>query len=385
MLYGLVVSGARAAPLFVLMGTSFVLPAVQFGALANMVAVVTLGIGIAEGGLDSSASLLIGAGRPAGEVVRSLLSVRVVLALLLATTVLPALLLPIGLAHGAALIGLAGVVLVLASVAATARVKVRVASPRREMLFLTIDRLLSSVPLVAGLALGATASALALLFLAGQALGSLATIVMARPPRAGRSLAGDLVRQALPFIVSTVAANITWRVGVISLGMAGASEQAGHLAAAIYPVQALTMVSAASAPLILIKGNRDGGNGLRPSLGGVVALLGLTGLVSATLGWGVDYLPVSPEVVRTLAVLVLVLPAALANPLVGAGIRVDGRARLVAGAAMTGSTVAVLVAFATTRAPYQAVGIVLAEVTVLTTMLLLRSHRMTPTSRVGLS
>lgn len=348
----------------------------DFGGLSSMVAAVALCVGIAEGGLDSSASLLIGSGLSASEVVASLLAIRVAVAAVLATSVLPLLLLPLVASHAVSLVVLAGMALVLASVAATSRVKVRVESPDREMRILTTDRVLSTLPFAGGLAARAEVAELALLFLGGQALGALATIALARPPRAGYSLASELLRQAVPFIVSTVAANVTWRVGIITLAMVGAAEQAGYLATAIYPVQAFVLVSAGSAPLILI-GGRQGLSHLRPRTSGLVLLLAITGLVAGGVAMVGPHLPVAPGVVWTLAVLICVLPAALANPLVGAGIRVHGQASLVAVAAATGAAVAVLMSFTVSRAPVQALGIVLAEVTVLTIMLVCRSRRAT--------
>ncbi|QBR93390.1 oligosaccharide flippase family protein [Nocardioides euryhalodurans] len=370
--YGLVSTCARAVPLIALMGASFLIPAAEFGALAGVVAAVTLCIGIAEGGLDSSASLLVGSGRPAPATLSSLLTLRLMVAALLAVAVLPPLLLPLALPATATVLSLAAVAVVLSSIAATCRLRLRLESPAREMRVLAADRCVSAVPFLAGLVAGAELEALILLFLAGQALGCLLTILVIRPPRAGRSLARELITHALPFVASTVAANVTWRVGVIALGMKGAVEQAGYLATAIYPVQALVLVSAGSAPLILI-GGRQGLSQLVPRRRAVGLLVAATAL-AATATAAIGPLVAPGDAVWTLTVLLCVLPMALANPLVGAGIRVHGHAGLVAGAAAAGATVAVLVSLTAELAAINALGIVIAETVVLTVMLVLSAR-----------
>lgn len=375
--YGLISTVFRAFPLLVMLPAGVVYSPADFGYLAGGVAAFTLCVGLAEAGLDSSASLIVGRGRRPDQVVASLQSIRTILAALLTFTLLAFLIWKLeGEFHvRIGLTFLSGLALLSATAAATQRFLARTVNPTRELRILGLEKSVAAAAFLVFVFSGADAVFAFLGLLCGQFLG--AGLVVMMGPRIGfrGTEIPALIREAAPFILSTAAANLTWRIGVLFLAFTGNHVGAGNLAAGMLPIQALGMLSVASAPLVLLRGLPDDpGQQITWSkffLVGVAVAglvqLGVLGFRSVDLEIGVL---TARETLSLVSVLALVLPFSIANPMVGARLRLKGAAMRVSVAALVGSATAVGAVVLWPVPEGAALGLVVAEATVLVIMLL---------------
>jgi hypothetical protein len=371
--FGAITLIARISPVLVVLGAAVVYAPNDFGRIAAAITALTLMISIGDSGLDSSASLISGQGSFAhGEIIASLISARLTIALVAAATLGPVLLAsPL---HGSSayvytVFGYA-LALVATSYSASMRISERIQKTGREPRLLLIEKTLATGVFLVVLVWHPVWAWVPLCYAIACTMGAIVSIAAARAlflPR--HDLLGRLLRTARLFFLTAISANVVWRFPVLVLDWHGDHADAGRVAIAIYPVQAFGMAAIAAAPLLLL--SRSGGLAFVQENVRRMAIVGIGLTTVAELA--VAVLALSPPIgdltqrptLVVVSIALLSVPFLFVNPIVGAAVRLIPDILHSALAAVGSAVLCVGVCLSKPSAVSSAVALVMAEAFVL--------------------
>lgn len=324
---------ARTLPVITIFVASSLLSPQEFGSLAVLITCITLATLIADAGTDNAAGWRASHARTKDEsdrILAALVYTRCTVALVatVSLTLPQASFLPGSTAAAVAIASVAALGNVLAAYNAARRIRMRVEGDGEPRALLREKLVLSATFAVWLLVVPPSATSLIWGFLIANVAGPL--VAARRPYRVHlattKSDVLELLKQAAPFITTTLCAALTWRVSTLILAHTGQVEEAGYLTLAYYPVQALSTIPNLAAPLLLIR-SKQSELSFRQSAyvavatGTGLALFGLAACWTVSQSWSPFSLPGST--VETLAILLLAMPMLWANPILVAQLRMQ--------------------------------------------------------------
>ncbi|NIL82464.1 oligosaccharide flippase family protein [Rhodococcoides kroppenstedtii] len=332
--YSTVLVAARGLPVLALMYASLRLEPAAFGAVAVFVMGLTTANLIVDGGFDAAATYLLSRAATESSSEHSAQALRTIKIAISSCAVVV-----VALTSGNVL-GFEPVPLVMvtiATVVATAftarnsalRILARVRGSR-ERVSLIAEKGASSLVFTAVVILSDSARIVAIGFVVATILGCLAGASPLGKLAFGLGIPmiPGMLKSALPFIVSALAAAGVWRAATFVLAANGNLVEAGYLSLAYYPIQLLSSVPVFAAPLMLIKGSRyetDLARSIRTSVGVGMALFIVLATAALVVARFVPTRFVDQHTLIVMLILSLALPFLFLNPLLTAKLRVESR------------------------------------------------------------